>query len=103
LENIDYCVQHKIKVVVFSINIKNAFDTVDQDYFSKVFEFFNFGPRPQKWLKGIGTDRNARILFEDGSRSDLIKLLCWNRPGIRQSVPDFIQPGCADFGFPAGA
>jgi hypothetical protein len=61
LENIDYCKINDIKGAMLSIDIKKAFDSVDQDYFNKVFEFFNFGPRIIAWLNLIGTNRNAKL------------------------------------------
>jgi Reverse transcriptase (RNA-dependent DNA polymerase) len=81
LENIDYCKLNNIQGAMLSIDIKKAFDSVDQDYFIKVYEFFNFGPRIISWLSLIGTNRNAKIVFEDGSRSNLIELLCGTAQG----------------------
>jgi Reverse transcriptase (RNA-dependent DNA polymerase) len=81
VENIDYCKLNNIKGAMLSIDIKKAFDCVDQYYFNKVYSFFNFGPRIISWLNLIGTKRNAKIVFEDGSSSNLIELLCGTAQG----------------------
>ena len=47
-----------------------AFDSVSHDYLKKVYSFFNFGERIQRWLTSIGTNRKAQIILADGSLSD---------------------------------
>ena len=51
---------------MISIDQSKAFDSVDHGYMCKVYEFFNFGPKIQRWLAAIGTHRKARISLGEG-------------------------------------
>jgi len=69
LETMNFCTVNKIKGAVISIDMAKAFDSVAHPYLSKVYEFFGFGERIQKWLRTIGTNRNASIILENGELS----------------------------------
>ncbi len=60
-ESMDYCKKNNIKGVLVSLDQSKAFDRVDHGFMEKVFKFFGFGDRIQRWLKSIGTNRMACI------------------------------------------
>ena len=70
LENMNFCTVNRIKGVIVSIDMAKAFDSVSHGYLKKVFQFFNFGERMQRWLTAIGTGRKAHIILENGKLSD---------------------------------
>jgi hypothetical protein len=57
-----------------SIDQSKAFDSVDHGFMEKVYQFFGFGDRIQRWLKSIGTNRMACIQLENGEVSDTFNL-----------------------------
>jgi hypothetical protein len=69
-----YCTKHNIKGVLVSIDQSKAFDSVSHAYMEKVYEFFGFGDRIKRWLKSIGTGRNACIQLEPNLLSDPFNL-----------------------------
>jgi hypothetical protein len=69
LETIDYCKRHNKSGALVSIDQSKAFDSVSHCYMSKVYKFFDFGPRIQNWLKSIGTGRSACIILGPGEVS----------------------------------
>jgi hypothetical protein len=66
----DYCKKNNIKGVLVSIDQSKAFDGVDHGFMEKVYQFFGFGDRIQRWLKSIGTNRMACVQLENGEVSD---------------------------------
>jgi hypothetical protein len=74
METKDYCAKHKIKGVLVSIDQSKAFDSVSLAYMEKVYDFFGFGERIKRWLKSIGTRRNACIQLEPNLLSDPFNL-----------------------------
>jgi hypothetical protein len=73
-ESMEHCRKNNIKGVLVSIDQSKAFDSVDHGYMEKVYAFFGFGDRIQRWLKSIGTNRMACIQLEDGKVSDPFNL-----------------------------
>ena len=65
----DFCKKNNIKGVLVTIDQAKAFDSVSHDYMVKVYNFFGFGDRIQKWLKSIGTGRRACIITSPGEVS----------------------------------
>ncbi len=57
-----------------SIDQSKAFDSVDHGFMEKVYQFFGFGERIQRWLKSIGTNRMACIQLENREISDTFNL-----------------------------
>ncbi len=73
-ESMVYCRRNNIKGVLVSIDQSKAFDSVDHGFMEKVYQFFGFGERIQRWLKSIGTNRKACIQLENGEISDTFNL-----------------------------
>jgi exonuclease III len=73
METMNYCRKNNIKGVIASIDQSKAFDSVDHKYMEKVYEFFGFGERIQRWLKSIGTNRKACIQLENNKTTDTRK------------------------------
>jgi len=69
LENMNFCKKNNIKGALLSIDMAKAFDSVDHGYLEKVYDFFGFGERIQRWLKAIGTGRGAMIILGNGKFS----------------------------------
>jgi len=65
-----FCKKNNIKGAMISIDMAKAFDSVDHSYLEKVYNFFGFGQRIRKWLRAIGTGRQALIILENGKFSD---------------------------------
>jgi hypothetical protein len=74
LENMNFCKKNNIKGAMLSIDMAKAFDSVSHSYLEKVYEFFGFGDRIRKWLRAIGTGRNAVIILENGRMSSKFEL-----------------------------
>ncbi len=74
METMDYCVKNNIKGVLVSIDQSKAFDSVSHAYMEKVYDFFGFGDRIKRWLKSIGTGRNACIQLGPNLLSDPFNL-----------------------------
>ena len=63
LETMDFCKEQQIKGVLVSVDQAKAFDSVSHSFMEKVYKFFGFGERIQRWLKSIGTGRSTCILI----------------------------------------
>jgi hypothetical protein len=74
METMNYCRKNNIRGVIASIDQSKAFDSVDHKYMEKVYEFFGFGERIQRWLKSIGTNRKACIQLENNITTDTFDL-----------------------------
>jgi len=74
MENMNFCVQNKIKGALVSIDMSKAFDSVSHSYLEKVLDFFGFGVNFCKWIKTIGTKRKACIILGEGKKSKIFNL-----------------------------
>ena len=74
LETMDFCKEQQIKGVLVSVDQAKAFDSVSHSFMEKVYKFFGFGERIQRWLKSIGTGRSACIILKPGELSSLFNL-----------------------------
>jgi hypothetical protein len=61
-ETVSECNRLKLKAAMVCVDQAKAFDSVDQDFMRKTFQFFNFGEKFASWLATIGTGRKACIL-----------------------------------------
>ncbi len=81
LDIISNCKKVNKRGAILSLDIKKAFDTVSHQFLSKVLDFFNFGPYIKKWLKILGTNRQACIILEDDLCTDFFDLERGNAQG----------------------
>jgi hypothetical protein len=69
IEKISYCNSNNIPALIVAIDQSKAFDTISHSYMTAVYQFFNIGENFIKLMNGIGNNRTACILWEDGSYS----------------------------------
>jgi hypothetical protein len=69
-ETIRYCDNKNINGVLLSVDQSRAFDTISHKYMQEVYKFFGFGNNFINMMDTLGTNRNAAIIFEDGTISD---------------------------------
>jgi hypothetical protein len=81
IEKIAFCNNRRIPALVVAIDQSKAFDKVSHKFMTQIYKFFNFGDRFIKIMDGIGTGRNACIVWEDGSRSPPFNLKCGRAQG----------------------
>ena len=74
LETMDFCKEKQIKGVLVSVDQAKAFDSVSHSFMEKVYKFFGFGERIQRWLKSIGTGQFTCIILKPGELSSLFNL-----------------------------
>ena len=75
IDTIRHCEHSGVLGAILSIDQKKAFDSVFHGYMREVYSFFGFGPIFIQLLETIGTNRTAKIIFENGvlSREILLK------------------------------
>jgi exonuclease III len=74
IEKIAHCNNNGIPALVVAIDQSRAFDTVGHNYMTAVYRFFNLGEKFISLMNGIGTNRTACIMWEDGSYSSKFDL-----------------------------
>ncbi len=73
-ETIRYCDNNNINGVLLSVDQSRAFDTISHKYMQEVYKFFGFGENFINMMDTLGTNRNAAIIFEDGTISENFEL-----------------------------
>jgi exonuclease III len=81
IEKIAFCNTTGTPAIVLAIDQSRAFDTISHDYMTSVFRFFNFGDRFIRLMNGIGTNRTACLIWEDGTYSPNFELLSGRAQG----------------------
>jgi len=74
IDTIRHCEHNGVAGAILSIDQKKAFDSVYHGYMREVYRFFGFGPDFIKLLETIGTNRTARIIFDNNQYSAEISL-----------------------------
>ncbi len=59
---------------MLSVDQSRAFDTISHKYMKEVYKFFGFRNNFINMMDTLGTNRNAAIIFEDGTLSDNFEL-----------------------------
>jgi hypothetical protein len=74
-EIINNCSVKNIKGAMVCVDQAKAFDSVDHVFIEKSLKFFGCGDRFISWIKTIGTNRKACVLFENGIKGEIFDLL----------------------------
>jgi hypothetical protein len=74
-ETINHCTINNVKGAMVCVDQAKAFDSVDHTFMVKTFRFFGFGDKFISWLRTIGTNRKACIIFNNGEKGNLFNLL----------------------------
>jgi hypothetical protein len=69
-ETIRYCDTNNIGAALVSVDQSRAFDTISHKYMAEVYKFFGFGEHFVNMMDTLGNNRNASIIFEDGTISE---------------------------------
>ncbi len=69
-ETIRHCDTNNIGAALVSVDQSRAFDTISHKYMSEVYKFFGFGELFVNMMDTLGNNRNASIIFEDGTTSE---------------------------------
>jgi hypothetical protein len=69
-ETIRHCDTNNIGAALVSVDQSRAFDTISHKYMSEVYKFFGFGEQFVNMMDTLGNNRNALIIFEDGTISE---------------------------------
>jgi hypothetical protein len=73
-ETIRHCDVNNVGVALVSVDQSRAFDTISHKYMSEVYKFFGFGVKFVNMIDTLGNNRNASIIFEDGTISKNFEL-----------------------------
>jgi len=79
---IDYFDETKDKGILFMVDFKKAFDTLNWDFMFKTLDFFNFGPEFKRWIHTLYTHPVACIK-NNGYTSNVFSI----HRGVRQGCP----------------
>jgi hypothetical protein len=74
-ETINNCAIKNIRGAMVCVDQAKAFDSVNHSFIEKSLKFFGFGERFISWIKTIGTNRKACVLFENGIKGEIFDLL----------------------------
>jgi len=93
IEGIEKCNNIGKKGGLLSLDIKKAFDSLSHSYLKSVYQFYNFGPKLQKWLVLLCTNRKACIIIDTISTTEHFDLERGNAQG------DTISPFLFNIGY----
>lgn len=79
---IDYFDTTEKKGLLFMVDFKKAFDSLNWDFMTGVLDFFNFGPSFKRWIKLVYT-LPLGVLKNNGHLSEEFQI----HRGIRQGCP----------------
>jgi Reverse transcriptase (RNA-dependent DNA polymerase) len=80
---------NRIPGFVLALDMAKAFDTVRHDYMQQVYKFFGFGNRFINLIETLTINRNAGIIWDDGSISNTFDLGTGNGQGNPPSPLQF--------------
>jgi len=93
IEGIEKCNSLGRKGGLISLDIKKAFDSLSHSYLKSVYQFYNFGPKLQKWLTLLCTNRKACIILDNIETTENFDLERGNAQG------DTISPFLFNIGY----
>jgi Reverse transcriptase (RNA-dependent DNA polymerase) len=74
---------------VLALDMAKAFDTVQHEYMNQVYKFFGFGDKFIKLIETLTINRNAGIIWDDGTISETFDLGTGNGQGNPPSPLQF--------------
>ncbi len=73
-ETIHYCDINNVGAALVSVDQSRAFDTISHKYMAEVYKCFGFGKQFINMMDTLRNNRNASIIFEDGTVSEILIL-----------------------------
>jgi Reverse transcriptase (RNA-dependent DNA polymerase) len=89
IESISHANANKVPSFVLALDMAKAFDTVQHKFLHAVYKFFGLGERFIGMIETLTTNRNACIIWDDGTLSDPFDLGTGNGQGNAPSPLQF--------------